>query len=354
VTSVTQRVRDLATVSLLAPPGQLWAYPNSSYDVLGLVIEAVSGQSYGDYVEQHIFAPLDMQQSFASESQAQQHGLAVGHQWWFGLALPVDTYRADYLPDGYLVSSASDMSHYLIAQLQGGVYHGHRVLSPSGVDQMHAGVIEAGNGGSYGMGWIQDTYNGTAVISHDGDSLNMHTEMILVPALGWGVELIINSASVPALMTASVDATAEGVVSMLMGSAEPSVVSPMATYLAFDGVALVVVAFLLWSLVRAFRARVSPVRGVTSLLRHVVLPVGWRLALAVVAIGLIGLFAQASGASFQLIAGTDFGVTLLVIASLSLVNAVVRVARRVSVGRPSPRLAQARTADPSLGITVRS
>jgi hypothetical protein len=117
---------------------------------------------------------------------------------------------------------------------------------------------------------------------------------------------------------------------------------------------LVVVAFLLWSLVRAFRARVSPVRGVTSLLRHVVLPVGWRLALAVVAIGLIGLFAQAVGASFQLIAGTDFGVTLLFVAGLLLVNAVVRVARRVSVGRPSPRLAQARTADPSLGITVRS
>src|SRR6266700_87991 len=91
VTSVTQRVGDLATVRLLAPPGQLWAYPNASYDVLGLVIEAVSGESYGDYVEQHIFAPLDMQQSFASESQAQQHGLAVGHQWWFGLPLPVDT-----------------------------------------------------------------------------------------------------------------------------------------------------------------------------------------------------------------------------------------------------------------------
>jgi CubicO group peptidase (beta-lactamase class C family) len=126
VTSVTQRVRDLATVRLLAPPGQLWAYPNSSYEVLGLVIEAVSGQSYGDYVEQHIFAPLDMQQSFASESQAQQHGLAVGHQWWFGLTVPVDTYRADYVPDSYLVSSASDMSHYLIAQL-------HRVASTTAI-----------------------------------------------------------------------------------------------------------------------------------------------------------------------------------------------------------------------------
>jgi len=354
VTSVTQRVRDLATVRLLAPPGQLWAYPNSSYDVLGLVIEAVSGQSYGDYVEQHIFAPLDMQQSFASESQAQQHGLAVGHQWWFGLALPVDTYRADYVPDGYLVSSASDMSHYLTAQLQGGIYNGHRVLSPSGVDQMHAGVVETGRGGSYGMGWIQETYNGTTFISHDGDSLNMHSDMFLAPGSGWGVELIINSDSLPVLLTASVEATAKGVVSMLMGSAAPSSLSPMATYIAFDAVALVIVAFLLWSLVRASRARVSPVRGFSSLLRHVVLPFGWRLALAVLAVGFIVLLGQPLGASFQLIAGTDVGVMLLVVASLLMANAVVRVARRVSVVRQSPQLAQARTADPSFGITVRS
>lgn len=354
VTSVTQRVRDLATVSSLASPGQVWAYSNSNYDALGLVVEAVSGQSYGDYVEQHIFAPLDMNNTFASESQAQQHGLAVGHQWWFGLAVPVDTYRADYVPDGYLVSSASDMSHYLIAQLQGGIYNGHRVLSQAGVDQMHTGVIETGRGGSYGMGWVQDSYNGTTVISHDGDSLNMHSEMILVPALGWGVQVIINSDSIPVLMTAPVEATARGVVSMLMGSAAPSSLSPMATYLAVDALALVIVAFQLWSLVRASRARVSPVRGFTSLLRHVVLPFAWRLALAVVAVAFIVLFAQEVGASFQHTARTDFGVTLLFVASLLMVNAVVRVARRVSVVRQSPRLAQARTADPSFGITVRS
>jgi CubicO group peptidase (beta-lactamase class C family) len=353
VTSVTQRVRDLATVSSLASPAP-FAYSNSNYDALGLVIEAVSGQSYGDYVEQHIFAPLDMKKSFASESQAQKNGLAVGHQWWFGLTVPVDTYRADYVPDGYLVSSASDMSHYLIAQLQGGVYNGNRVLSQSGVDQMHTGVVEAGTGGSYGMGWVQEAYNGTTVISHDGDTLNMHSEMILVPALGWGVQVIINSSSIPVLMTVSVDATARGVVSMLMGSAAPSSLSPIATYLAFDAVALVIIALLLWSLVRASRARVNPVRGFRSLLRHVVLPCGWRLALAAVATGLIGLQAQLLGASFQLLAGTDFGVTLLVVAGLLLVNAVVRVARRVSVVRQSPRPAQARTSDPSFGLTVRS
>jgi CubicO group peptidase (beta-lactamase class C family) len=48
VTTAERRARDLATVSLTAAPGQLWQYSNSNYVILGLVIEAISGQSYAD------------------------------------------------------------------------------------------------------------------------------------------------------------------------------------------------------------------------------------------------------------------------------------------------------------------
>lgn len=335
VTTVEQRVRDLATVHLTAAPGRTWAYSNPNFDTLGMVIEAVTGQPYGDYIAQNIFTPLGMQNSFASEPAAQAHGLATGHQWWYGLAAPTDTYRADYVPAGYLISSVSDMGHYLIAQLQGGVYNGNRVLSPAGIAQMHTGVARTDKGGSYGMGWIQDKLNGTTVIYHDGDSLNMHSDMILVPSASWGVELIINSDSIPVLLTSSVNATAMGVISMLMGSTVQPTVSPAATYVVFDAVVLVLVAFQLWSVVRAARTRVRPGVGLISGLRYLVLPAAWRGALAVVAIGMIGLFSQQIGSSFQLTAGTDFGMALLVIAALLIVNALVRTVRYAS----APRLA---------------
>jgi hypothetical protein len=354
VTSLEQRVRDLSNVDLIDAPGRRYAYSNSNYETLGALVEAVGGQAYGDYIQQHVFAPLAMTHSFASERDAQRDGLATGHQWWFGLNLAVDTYRGDFVPAGYLVSSVADMSHYLIAELDGGVYSGNRVVSRSSVDEMHAGVAKVGTGGAYGMGWIEDSWHGTTIVSHDGDSLNSHSDMILIPALGWGIQLIINSDSVPVLLTASVEATAKGVISMLMGSSAPTNLSPFVTYLAFDAIAVLLVAFQLWSLIRASKSTVRPVRGRVSTLRFLVFPAAWRLILALGAIGLVGVLALQLGSSFQLIAGTDFGVTLLLIASLLVANALLRVARRVSARRLVDEPAERMTAQATTPLSAQS
>jgi CubicO group peptidase (beta-lactamase class C family) len=79
VTSVEQRVRALATVTLPAAPGCRFQCSNTNYDTLGLVIAAVSGQSYAAYLQEHVFTPLGMTHSYAAEAPAQRHGLATGH-----------------------------------------------------------------------------------------------------------------------------------------------------------------------------------------------------------------------------------------------------------------------------------
>ena len=354
VTSVQQRVRDLATIHLHDAPGVSYAYANSNFETLGVLVEAASGQAYGDYMQQHVFAPLAMTHTFASKADAERGGLATGHQWWFGLNLPIDTYRADYVPDGYLASSVADMSHYLIAQLQGGVYGGNRLLSQSGVDQMHAGVAKADTGGTYAMGWVETSLNGVTVVSHDGDSLNTHSDMILVPALGWGVQLIINSDSIPVLLATPVEATAKGVISILMGSSAPTTPSPFAIYVALDLVVGALVTFQLWSLFRASRSTVRPVQGRVSTLRFLILPTAWRLIAATGAIGLIGALALQVGSSFQLMAGTDFGVSLLLIASLLIANALVRVIRRVGASRLVDEPAEGMTAQAAARLAALS
>jgi CubicO group peptidase (beta-lactamase class C family) len=101
VTSVESRVRDLATVKLPAPPGRLYQYSNSNYDTLGLVIEAVSGQSYADYMQEHVFAPLSMTHTHASEAAAKHNGLATGHQWCSACrSLSTTTGRTSFAPAG--------------------------------------------------------------------------------------------------------------------------------------------------------------------------------------------------------------------------------------------------------------
>ena len=45
-------------------PGSKWKYNNSGYYLLGMVVEEVSGTSYEEYLQQHVFAPLGMTQSY--------------------------------------------------------------------------------------------------------------------------------------------------------------------------------------------------------------------------------------------------------------------------------------------------
>ncbi len=112
---------------------------------LALLIEEVSGQAYGDYLRQAIFQPLEMQHSFSNTVLARQHGLSAGHTRWFGLPVPsLEVPRPDMLGAGYLMISPEDMGHYLIAQLNGGVYQNRRVLSAKGVAGMHTPGPPAG------------------------------------------------------------------------------------------------------------------------------------------------------------------------------------------------------------------
>lgn len=114
--------------------GASFEYANTNYSVLGLLVQTVSGQAYETYVQQHIFAPLQMSHSFASEQDARGDGLAQGYQVRFGVPVPTTLPSPrDLLPAGYLISTAGDMAHYLIAQLNGGRFEHTAVLSYSAI-----------------------------------------------------------------------------------------------------------------------------------------------------------------------------------------------------------------------------
>ena len=51
--------------------GAVFEYSNSNYNLLGLIVEAASGETYSDYVQTHIFEPLDMQHSTTQKAAAQ-------------------------------------------------------------------------------------------------------------------------------------------------------------------------------------------------------------------------------------------------------------------------------------------
>ena len=225
--ALEERVRTLSDVQLNHRVGATFEYTDANYDVLGLIVQRVAGQSYESYVQERIFAPLDMSHSFTNQTDAQRHGLATGHRSWFGFPRRFDApYSRAAMPSSYLISSAQDMTHFLSAQLNAGRYGGRSVLSPEGVAAMHRPAVKEGDKDIfYGMGWEARSLGGVPVVRHDGTNSNFYADMVLEPEGRWGVVILTNFDSIN-LNGGRVQGLSSGVISLLHGQAPPDVPMP--------------------------------------------------------------------------------------------------------------------------------
>jgi CubicO group peptidase (beta-lactamase class C family) len=193
-------IRELANYDLARPAGESHEYNNTGYDILGLIVETVSGGSFEDYIEEHIYAPLDMTNSYTSKTEAQASGLAVGLTYFFSKARVNSdiTYSRRKIPSGFLISSAEDLGHYLIAQLNGGSYGGVQILSPENMALMHQPAAETLNKCvSYAFGWRTNLVEGEPAVRHGGDTPGSHSNISFSPTRGWGVVVVMNAFGFP-------------------------------------------------------------------------------------------------------------------------------------------------------------
>ncbi len=187
--ALERAVRRLKSADLSRPVGA-FGYANANSETLGLLVQIVSGLSYEEYVTRRIFTPLAMRDSFTSPEKARHHGMATGYRWWFGLPVPITLpdNRAE-LPAGHLVSSAEDMSHFLVAQMNGGRFRGVSLLSPGGIARMQTGASE----GTYAMGWESARVDGRRLVGHDGGTANFQTSIFFDPDARVGVFVAANA-----------------------------------------------------------------------------------------------------------------------------------------------------------------
>jgi hypothetical protein len=183
---------------LTRPVGSAFEYSNSNCSLLGLIIEAASGESYADYVRNHIFIPLDMSHSYTSPAMAKQNGLAVGHQHWFMIPFAAPTMPLPHgsLPAGLLIPSSEDMARYLVAHLNGGRCGDVQILSGAGIDELHRAVAEYRKMGismQYAMGWFVSEMGQTKLVWHSGTLPDFASYMALLPEQKKGVVLLFNA-----------------------------------------------------------------------------------------------------------------------------------------------------------------
>ena len=346
--TLEQEVRALHDVALTAPVGTTYQYSNLNYTTLGLIVQKVSGQSYESYVQQHIFAPLQMRQSFISEREAMQHGMATGYCWWFGYPAPAHVpYLRGSLPAGFLISSAQDMAQYLVAQLNDGRYPDASVLSSGGVAQLHhpaaTMTTHGGRGDAYGMGWVISSA-GEPAIWHGGDTANFHSDVIMLPRKQLGIVVLMNVNGNLAMRTNAQGVIAQGVQRLLLGQQPPARSTFWLRYLVFDVAVVLCSSLVLWSFVRLLRRRHQPLRRRRlSLLAGLVLPLFWELALP---IWLLLDFPSLSGATWSLIllffpdlGYWLLGLCILLLATGGLRLVLARVGLHVVDRAPMPALA---------------
>jgi CubicO group peptidase (beta-lactamase class C family) len=177
------------------PPGKIVAYSNYGAMLAGYIVQRVSGEPYPEYIARHIFQPLGMTHS--TFEQPLPPALAKDLSQGYTKAsddrpLPVE--YSEVAPAGGLRSTAVDMAHFMIAQLEGGSYSGASIMSPATTQLMHTPQSRMAPGmNGFDLGFYQENRNGLRIIGHAGDLTAFHSDMHLLLDKDVGFFISLNS-----------------------------------------------------------------------------------------------------------------------------------------------------------------
>jgi CubicO group peptidase (beta-lactamase class C family) len=262
-TSLEAGVRALRRARLTRPVGEAYQYSNSGYMVLGLLIEVVSGQSYEAYLQGHVFAPLNMCHSYASERAASDDHLTTGYRWWFGWPRPAQLpYPAQAIPAAFLISSASDLARYLLACLDAGRSESAALLSERGFTELFTPAVQVSEVRQYALGWQVEKLGSDTILRHGGETANFLADMLIVPSKQLGVVALLNAGN-GALAQLGIARVATGVAALLLGQPVPKAAFPPRAFSALSALSALLLAIAqLWAWKRFFAGLRKP-RGLS-------------------------------------------------------------------------------------------
>lgn len=177
-------------------PGTSYMYDNFAFELLGYVVENVSGKSFKDYVEENIFRPLGMKHTEIAISEQSLPQLATGYDAGNNAMPPYATTPTE-MADGGMLMTAEDAAHFMIAQLNGGMYGDTRVWSEASIrkmQQFQTGIHRAYPDATYGFENLFDASKtgGLHVIGKGGDVPGYSSYMLLIPEKNIGIFLAHN------------------------------------------------------------------------------------------------------------------------------------------------------------------
>lgn len=182
-------------------------YDNNLYIVAGEVVARVSGMSWEDFIEKRIMQPLGMTASRASISRLpNRNNIVMPHAPVNGKVSTIDIEWSETAnAAGGIVSNITDLSKWLIMQMDNGVYGGGKKLFSEEVHNdfwAPQTIINVGGPGaynthfaSYGLGWFLSDVKGYKQATHTGGLAGIVTQITLIPELKLGIIVLTNQQS---------------------------------------------------------------------------------------------------------------------------------------------------------------
>ncbi|HET7924034.1 MAG TPA: serine hydrolase domain-containing protein [Rhodanobacteraceae bacterium] len=170
------------------------AYSNYATSLAGYIVERVSGEPFFDYIDKHIFAPLEMTHSTFRQPLPKELEplMSTGY---VQASLPAKKFEmVGPAPAGSLSSPGEEMAHFMIAHLQNGEYKGNRILKEETAKLMHDSpltLLPPLN--RMELGFFETNINGREVIAHLGDTDYFHTSLHLFLKENTGFYVSFNS-----------------------------------------------------------------------------------------------------------------------------------------------------------------
>src|SRR5882762_482139 len=197
------QIKDAGVLALLEkvsttkfPAGGKWEYSNSGYCLLAMVVEKISGEPFGQFLEERIFAPLEMSNTLAYEKGKNEvPNRAYGNTFENGVWRETDqSSTSATLGDGGVYTSLADLArwdealrkHTLLAEreMQPALW----AVEPSGGPSKEPD----GRRVRYGFGWFLDPYKGHPRMWHYGETVGFRTSIQRFPSDDLTVVVLCN------------------------------------------------------------------------------------------------------------------------------------------------------------------
>lgn len=176
------------------PPEVRWKYSNLAFSLAGMIVETLSGETWADYIQGHIYQPLEMT---ASSVDQDVPGLAVG----YGRRMPDGSRAVVPFVDARgmgaatgITSTVEDMAKFVSAQFRKGPMGGRQILSTGSLREMHrVRVLENDWSSGNAIGFRVNRIGGKTYIGHGGGYPGYTTRTLIQLDAKVGVIVLTNT-----------------------------------------------------------------------------------------------------------------------------------------------------------------